>query len=321
MLRLGALCCLMLATCLAAELPASPSPTESAKCEFAGGACPLAVGLPVADVLPCEICICKPTDLCLTHAVAAPSTVNGQISAGVFASCGIRNNGRGYCWGECPLQQKCLPPPPSASAQLTRAPSFPLAGYNDDGQIGDGTKNASAVPRPISGGGRWLALSAGDWHNCGVKQDNTGYCWGYNGGRLGTGKKKPVQALVPQKLEGKWKDITAGHFHSCGLQTSGVAYCWGNNKNGRLGNGNKTEAPGGNHEGGDKGYVYSPVQVLGGNKWLSVCGKGSHSCGIQHGSKMYCECRLAGTARSLRNSSDIIYIIFRVYMAAPPHHL
>ena len=56
--------------------------------------------------------------------------------------------------------------------------------------------------------------------------------------------------------------------------------CRGNNKNGRLGNGNITEAPGGDHV-GDIGYVYKPVRVKGDNTWVSISAKGSHTCGLK----------------------------------------
>ena len=108
-------------------------------------------------------------------------------------------------------------------------------GDNDDGIIGDGTFTWRQIPTKSSLAGPWRDVTAGDWHACGTKEDNTGYCWGYNGGRLGLGLPDPVQANTPQKLFSSWKTVSAGHFHSCAIRIDGLAFCWGNNKNGRLG--------------------------------------------------------------------------------------
>jgi alpha-tubulin suppressor-like RCC1 family protein len=71
-------------------------------------------------------------------------------------ACGVTRTGVAYCWGE-----------------------------NAAGQLGDGTKNDSAVPVPVTGGLRFASLSTGHLHTCGVPTDGSKYCWG--GGNLGIG--------------------------------------------------------------------------------------------------------------------------------------
>jgi hypothetical protein len=59
-----------------------------------------------------------------------------------------------------------------------------LAGYNNDGQLGDDSNSGQNVPTPVSDSDvpSWLAISAGDAHTCGLAaggvQDGKAYCWG-----------------------------------------------------------------------------------------------------------------------------------------------
>lgn len=151
-------------------------------------------------------------------------------------------------------------------------------GLNDDGEIGDGTQTNRLVPTQVSGGSTWKQVSAGDWHNCGLKSDSTAWCWGYNGdGRLGTGKKTDAQ-LVPAPVAGggTWKMIDSGYFYSCGVKTNGKAYCWGRNNYGRLGTGSleKNET--------------TPTPVAGNGDWVEVFAGGDHTCGLQTDGSGYC---------------------------------
>ena len=58
------------------------------------------------------------------------------------------------------------------------------AGYNVDGELGDGTNDGQNVPTAVSTGTvtSWLAISAGQYHTCGLAagggQDGKAYCWG-----------------------------------------------------------------------------------------------------------------------------------------------
>jgi alpha-tubulin suppressor-like RCC1 family protein len=136
----------------------------------------------------------------------------------------------------------------------------------------------------VASPGPWTDVSAGDWHACGTKADNTAYCWGFNEGRLGIGKADPIQATTPQQINGSWSQISAGHFHSCGLKTTGQVYCWGNNKNGRLGNG-ETSAIGAL---GAETYEFSPLPVKNGAGFQTISAKGSHTCGLKTDGTAWC---------------------------------
>lgn len=52
------------------------------------------------------------------------------------------------------------------------------------GQLGTGDMVSSAVPTAVAGGHRWLQLSAGGKHTCGIAITDDGltecWCWGSN---------------------------------------------------------------------------------------------------------------------------------------------
>jgi hypothetical protein len=80
------------------------------------------------------------------------------------------------------LVSMCGPPPPArhahaATARLLTAAAAAARGYNDDGQVGDGTYVTRAKPTKVSGGGLWRQVSGGDWHVFGIKTTDVGYGW------------------------------------------------------------------------------------------------------------------------------------------------
>ncbi len=133
------------------------------------------------------------------------------------------------------------------------------------------------VPVNVGGGvgsAGWTAISAGDYHSCGVRA-GVALCWGLNSsGQLGDGTNGA--SLVPVNVGGGggtpgWTAIFAGLGHSCGVR-AGVALCWGNNSAGQLGDGTNTPS-------------LVPVNVGGGGPlgWTAISAGDSHSCGVRAG--------------------------------------
>ena len=113
-------------------------------------------------------------------------------------------------------------------------------GYNEYGQLGDGTAADKSRPAEafISG---VAAVSAGANHSMALRNDGTLWAWGYNFyGQLGDGtsgiaadKNVPTQVLNPSGVTA----ISAGWGHSMVLKSDGTVWAWGYNYYGQLGDG------------------------------------------------------------------------------------
>jgi len=163
------------------------------------------------------------------------------------------------------------------------------SGYNDFGQLGDGTtvsSNALVYPRDISGspyiGGGVFNPSAGGMHTCAASSQI--WCWGSNSrGQLGTsapdvcsGEPCSVYAIQTQiPADPRWT-VSAGYEHTCALTQAGEAWCWGSDSNGQLGRG----TIGGSSE--------TPAPVSGGFTFVSISAGGAHTCGVIGDGSIYC---------------------------------
>lgn len=183
------------------------------------------------------------------------------ISAGDSTSCGITVDGRAYCWGRGlsgeigngTASDRATPALVSPTPWFTSISvggshvcaliitGVPYCWGNDEfGQLGDARRVHSTTPVPVSSGGqRFIRITAGFRHTCGIVADGTAYCWGDNTfGQLGVGSRGgfvDTPVLVSTGL--KFSAISAGGDHTCGIATSGAAFCWGDNAVGQLGNG------------------------------------------------------------------------------------
>jgi alpha-tubulin suppressor-like RCC1 family protein len=145
-----------------------------------------------------------------------------QIDGGKNAhACGITDSGEAYCWG-----------------------------WNNNGQLGDGNTGDYFVsidnPVVVSGNHRFVKVSAGSYHTCGLTEGGEVYCWGKNDkGQLGTASQ--LSTNVPNKIntsliaDSHFIDVSVGRNHACAIGESGDVYCWGWNTKGILGDGTQTD--------------------------------------------------------------------------------
>jgi alpha-tubulin suppressor-like RCC1 family protein len=124
---------------------------------------------------------------------------------------------------------------------VTDAGAVKCWGYNDYGQLGDGTRTSRSIPMEVmSLAGGAASVVAGWGHTCILSSGGGVKCWGNNeNGQLGYGETveyrfTPVGVL---DLGSGVIGIGAGGGHMCALLAGGGIRCWGNNKYGQLGDG------------------------------------------------------------------------------------
>lgn len=110
-------------------------------------------------------------------------------------------------------------------------------GFNDDGQLGDGTSSNTNRPEMILTNGV-IAMASGVYHTLLLKSDGSLWAMGLNGnGELGDGTQNNTSR--PEMIvAGGVIAIAAGDVHSLFLKSDGTLWGMGNNTTGQLGDGN-----------------------------------------------------------------------------------
>ena len=118
-------------------------------------------------------------------------------------------------------------------------------GYNQFGQIGDGTVTEhSSEAITLAAGVTSTAISAGYGHSLAIGSDGNLYAWGYNEyGQVGNGTltEQNTPEVVTLATGVTPTAISAGQYHSLAIGSDGKLYAWGYNATGQLGNGTATD--------------------------------------------------------------------------------
>lgn len=184
-------------------------------------------------------------------------------------ACGLSSDGKAWCWG---------------------------AGFL--GQLGDGSRAERSLPQPVTGGLRFVSLTAFGQHTCGLTVDGKAFCWGSNAdGQLGRGETAGATCPVGGRLVRcstrpvevrtvfRWNTIAAGGSHTCGISEAGSVWCWGSNRAGQLGV--RLAATCKDEDGA---YACSAVPVPVGTElsFQQVTAGLSHTCGITFAGQAHC---------------------------------
>jgi len=185
-----------------------------------------------------------------------------RVEAGDSFTCGLRPSGDRtavWCWGRNesgelgrgaaggpsgaptqiaePLDAAALAVGDQHACAIDQDAALWCWGENGAGQLGTGD-DPSDHPDPlvVAAGTRWIAVSAGARHTCGIQEDASLWCWGdgEDGQLDGT---VGASASAPERLAGatRWAVVAAGARHTCALDEAGALSCWGDNQTGALG--------------------------------------------------------------------------------------
>lgn len=199
---------------------------------------------------------CSTVPLAVSGGIAFVSLGDGPAPA---HTCGIAIDGQAFCWG-----------------------------WNNNGQLGDGTTTTRDAPVLVSGGLAWQSISTGGGfgnHTCAVTTSGSAYCWGLNErGQLGNGNRNP--RATPDAVVGGivFKSVSAGGGHTCGIRASdGAAFCWGYNQWAQLGTMTAETCTINNDP-----CSTSPVAVSGGLGFASVHAGLFFTCALTSAGEAYC---------------------------------
>lgn len=233
------------------------------------------------------------------------------VATGYRHSCGVKNDGTLWCWGEntdgqlgdgtkedrtSPTQEirsdtdwSFVGTGSRHTCALKTDGTIWCWGDNDRGKLGDDTIDDKTEPtQEALGHTNWTTVSAGGDHTCALKSDGTLWCWGGNGwGQIGDGAEHiPTQphandrhtATQEIRLDADWTSVSTGIWHTCAVKTNGTLWCWGDNREAALGDGTMEEKN-------------IPTQeARGDTDWVSAhsASSGSHNCAIKANGTLWC---------------------------------
>lgn len=142
-------------------------------------------------------------------------------------------------------------------------------GYNNYGQIGNGTAANSHAPVQIPAIANVVSIAAGEYHSLALTSDGKLLAWGRNNfGQLGNGTTADSWSPVPVKAQSgeDFSDvvaIAAGEGHSLAVKSDGTLWAWGHNDEGQFGDGTTTNSS-------------YPKQIGNGTNWIYIAGGGDY---------------------------------------------
>jgi alpha-tubulin suppressor-like RCC1 family protein len=200
-----------------------------------------------------------------------------QVAAGYYHACARESNGTLWCWGDNgngelgnnSTKKKSSVPVivgmqnvadvaagNSDTCAIGNAPGDLWCwGWNDIGQVGDGTTTDRHLPTQVAGLASGVQqVSAGLDSTCAIADipGPAALCWGDNyHGKIGDGTGRTSTAFPSQVFglqtpasggpAGEPYQVAAGGQHACAVLTSSVLRCWGYGYYGQLGNGSSLD--------------------------------------------------------------------------------
>lgn len=173
--------------------------------------------------------------------------IEAQISASSAHTCALKADGSLWCWG-----------------------------YNEFGQVGDGTFNNNTIPMMVSALGNSVSeVSVGFQHTFARTMDGSLWQWGLLGSARSSAAPLPVHFSISGAPIAA---LAASGGATCARKTDGSLWCWGGNQLGQLGNGTTSDTA-----------VVEPVQVSAlGTSVAEVSTGNYHTCARKTDGSLWC---------------------------------
>lgn len=177
-----------------------------------------------------------------------PQVAAVQLSVGAGHACAVTTDQNSKCWG-----------------------------MNGSGQLGNGTRVASATPVTVAQLIGVRQVAAGAVSSCAITDAGAVWCWGSDADcELGRGLGGPPisDGTLPLTVDDDRlvaSAVTVADQFACAVTTDGAVKCWGSNSAGQLGD----------HAAGGAAESPNRIPTLAGVTQLSI--GGSHACAIVAG--------------------------------------
>jgi alpha-tubulin suppressor-like RCC1 family protein len=221
----------------------------------------------------------------ITGAVNYPAFVNGElieltnVESGNTSSCWNALNGvysltteevefapgdiRTYYFLNCASSSAI------SSSDIAAIDALYAWGWNDFGQLGDGTTTDRLTPTLIDG--EYSIINAGWGHSFALTLNGDLYAWGRNDdNRLGDGTS--INRLTPTLIGSGYSAISSFSIYALGLKQNGDLYAWGDNADGAIGDGTTTNRA-------------TPTFIGGG--YVAISAGETHALGLKQNGDLY----------------------------------
>lgn len=142
-------------------------------------------------------------------------------------------------------------------------------GYNQWGQVGNGTNTNPYGTVQIGITNDWQSVTVGMRHSIALKNNGTLWSWGLNNsGQLGNGTNTNSNIPIQIGNFNNCQFIDAGFYHNVAIKTDGTLWAWGPNSLGQLGDGTFIDQN-------------VPIQVGNANNWQVVKAGFNHNIAIK----------------------------------------
>ena len=212
---------------------------------------------------------------------------NGQVGDGTSGSNANKTGPVKICitTANCPTNWVKVAAGHEHSLAINTAGELYAWGYNQFGQVGDGTNTNKNRPPKIcittSCATSWNKIAGGIHHSLAINAAGILYAWGRNdfgqvvGDGTNTNKNRPgIVCITIVNCPTNWNKIASGIHHSLAINAAGELYAWGYNAQGQLGDGANTNKN-------------RPIKIGASTNWVSIAVGATHSLAINQAGELY----------------------------------